>query len=367
MLEANDELMTGQPPTGPPKLSYKSRAEREKEEREREEREREERERKELEERERAERELETLARRRAEAARSERQRRREERLLEERALGTAPARPGEPETARESPALPDRDLAMFEEDALGITPEEREHIEMLGAPEEPEEAEETVGEVPEEVPAPRRRPPRPPRSPDMRPVWAGFILVSTGLAQLTWGLLAMWASPGFASGNWSPLLRVGAFSMGFIAAFLGLLAVRGGLWSFRKERFGIVKVGAIAATVCVWAWWVPWLLGALALLIVHRARSEYYPFYDPRWDAPSWAPPPPTAMEVPDERARAGEDGEEGPVDEGEDEGWELARSPTAVPTGDGREGATTVKAEGELGPQEAVIRRGDGWEDLA
>ncbi|UCC93776.1 MAG: hypothetical protein JSW25_03675, partial [Thermoplasmata archaeon] len=263
--------MSGQPPGTPPALSYKSKAQREQEERERREREEEER------------REAERLAAARAEAARV---------AEEERALALtappAPATEGSPtrdETPRPSTQDP-KSLVLFEEDGLAPTPREIDDIEMLGGPEEEEEVVEEVEE--EEVEeAPTRSPPRPPKSPDMRPVYAGFILVFTGLSQLLYGIWAMVQSPDAAVGIWSPLVKWGAFSMGLTAAFLGLLAIRGGLWSFRKENFSVVKVGAIAASLCVWAWWVPWLFGIVALILVTRARDEYYPFYDPRWDAP--------------------------------------------------------------------------------
>jgi hypothetical protein len=122
---------------------------------------------------------------------------------------------------------------------------------------------------------------------------------------------------PSVGEGAWSQFPKLGTFALGFTAVFLGLVAIRGGFWSFRKERYGVVKVGAIAATVCVWALWIPWLFGLLALLIVTRARDEYYPFYDPRWDAPSWARPPPE----PEEEEEAEEEEEKG-VTEGT--GWE-------------------------------------------
>jgi hypothetical protein len=277
----------------PPALSYKSKAEREREEKEREEREQE---------------QLEREQRARQEAERLE-----GERLAAERAVraATRGAPPGPPaltetpppamETAETRRPPKPRGAAMFEEDARGLSREERAGIEMLGAVEE-EVAEEEVAEKEEATPV-KRLPPRPPKSPDTRPVYAGFILVFTGLAQFIWGLLAMWNSPDAGSGAWSLLLKWSAFAMGFIAASLGLLAIRGGLWSFRKERFDVVKIGAISATVCIWAWYVPWLFGALALVIVHRARHEYYPFYNPAWDEPSWTLPTATTdREGPDE-----------------------------------------------------------------
>ena len=314
--------MSGQPPVVPPTLSYKSKAEREREEREREEREREEREREELE---------------RLDAERLEQERQAKEAFAaQQAALATARARPASPPALTDTPspametgltrkpAPEPGGLGMFAEDDRGLTLQERDGIEMLGAPEEAEEEEEEAEEEEQAEPLPKRMPPRPPKSPDMRPVYAGFILVFTGLAQFIWGVLAMWNSPDAASGLWAPLIRWGAFSMGFIAAFLGLLAIRGGLWSFRKERFDVVKIGAISATACVWAWWIPWLFGALALVIVHRARHEYYPFYDPAWDAPSWAGPPPSADEKADEEDEGDDDTEEGETLEGEGLDWE-------------------------------------------
>jgi hypothetical protein len=175
-----------------------------------------------------------------------------------------------------------------------------------------------------------------------MRPVYAGSILVLTGLAQFIYGVLAMVQSPDAGSGIWSPIVKWGAFSMGFTAAFLGLIASRGGLWSFRKERFSVVKVGAIAASLCVWAWWIPWLFGLAALVIVHKARDEYYPFYDPRWDAPEWAPPPLKGREE-------GEEGEEG--EEDQEKGGEVPDEEPMV----------------EDHPADAPARDGDGWEDMA
>jgi len=181
-----------------------------------------------------------------------------------------------------------------------------------------------------------------------MRPVYSGLILAFTGLVQFIYGLLAMWDSPHAAAGPWAPLARWGAFSMGFAAAFLGLLAMRGGLWSFRKERFSVVRVGAIAATVCIWAWWVPWLFGLAALVIIQRAQDEYYPHYDPRWDSPDWARPPEVEEE---EGAGEGDAGGEGPREVAEEEG-ELLEA---------------LAEMGDAGVQEAKLDEGDGWEDLA
>jgi hypothetical protein len=246
----------------------------------------------------------------------------------------------------------------MFEEDALAPTRREIDDIEMLGGPEE-EAAEEEEVEEEEVEEGPKRMPPRPPKSPDMRPVAVGFLLVITGLAQFVYGVIAMVQSPDAATGPWAPMVQWGAFSLGLTAAFLGLLAVRGGLWSFRKERFSVVKVGAIAASLAVWAWWIPWLFGLAALVIVTRARDEYYPFYDPRWDAPEWARPPPSKDE--DE-----EDDEE---EEGEEDADEILIEdrPKDASARDFMEmDAPTDRAE-DSGLHDAETSAGDGWEDLA
>ncbi len=343
--------MSGQPPVMPPTLSYKSKAQREQEERERREREgAERREREEAERREREEaerRERERLETERAAAARAVEAERR-------RAL-TRPSSPPEVTTPR--PSVQDaRSLVMFEEDGLAPTPREIEDIEMLGPVEEevPEE------EAPEEVveAAPMRRPPRPPKSPDMRPVYVGFILVFTGLVQFIFGVLAMLGSPDAATGPWSLGVKWGAFSMGLTAALLGVLAIRGGLWSFRKERFSVVKIGAIAATVCVWAWWVPWLFGLAALLVATRARDEYYPFYDPRWDAPEWARPPPTADETTEDEDGVSEELEEG------DELVERRRKDTSAR--DFLDDVSPPDDKEASGLQDADVSTGDGWDDL-
>jgi hypothetical protein len=164
--------------------------------------------------------------------------------------------------------------------------------------------------------PPPRpRRPPRPPKSPDMRPVWVGFVLVAVGLSQAFWGLHVMVHAHEARAGLYTDIARWAAFSAGFSALALGAFAVRGGMWSFRKERYDVVKWGAICGTICMWAMWVPWAFGLVALLVVHRARDEYYPNYDPARDAPEWARPPrrpAEAMETVEvaegERAEGGE-----------------------------------------------------------
>jgi hypothetical protein len=260
----------------PPKLSYKSRAEREEEERE---------------ERERLERER--LEREREEA-----------RQVERRPEGPAAPTPARRAPPKPLPTTPDE--ALFAEDAMSLTPKEVAAIQIQGAPEAAEEEGEVEPEEEEEA-RPERRPPRPPRSPDPRPVAAGFILVFTGLTQVLWGIWSMTRTGEVGTGPWAPFFRWGHFSFSFTAVLLGLLAIRGGLWSFRKERFDVVKVGAIAATGCVWALWIPWVFGLLALLIIHKAREEYYPFYDPRWDAPEWARPPPGHEEEGNDEEREG------------------------------------------------------------
>ncbi len=288
----------------PPSLSYKGRAERDAEE---------------LEERQRQERER--LEQVRAEAHARETELKGDVRRSGEPSAG-APQRPPAPSLQR----TPDE--ALFEEDALSLTSKEVASIELLGTPDTEEEGEAEAG--PEEAEGearPTKRPPRPPKSPDKRPVVAGFILVFTGLAQLLWGAWSMTQTGEVGTGSWAPFFRWGHFSFAFIAVLLGLLAVRGGLWSFRKERFDVVKVGAIASTVCVWALWVPWLFGLLALLIVHRARKEYYPFYDPRWDAPSGIAPPPSAV-VEEEAGDTDKEDRSGPTEgdglEEDDLDWE-------------------------------------------
>jgi len=142
------------------------------------------------------------------------------------------------------------------------------------------------------------RRPPRPPKSPDMRPVWAGFVLVAVGLSQAFWGLYTIVHAHEASAGLYTDVARWAAFSAGFSALVLGAFAVRGGMWSFRKERYDFVKWGAICGTICMWALWVPWVFGLVALLVIHRARDEYYPYYDPARDAPVWARPPPRLAE---------------------------------------------------------------------
>jgi hypothetical protein len=218
----------------------------------------------------------------------------------------------------------------------------------------------------------PRRRPPRPPKSPDMRPVAVGFILTFTGLAQLIYGVLAMLDSPHAASGPWATMVQWGTFSLGLMAAFLGLLAVRGGLWSFRKERFSVVKVGAIAASLAVWAWWIPWLFGLACLVIVTRTRDEYYPFYDPRWDAPEWARPPPSEEggegEEGDEEGAEGEDeGEEGWEDEGQEGGAPGRRDVKDASARDFLDDVSPPDDKEASGLQDAETSAGDDWEDLA
>jgi hypothetical protein len=249
------------------------------------------------------------------------------------------------------------RSLVMFEEDGLAPTRREIDDIEMLGGPEEEVAEEEEVVEEEEEEKV-RRRPPRPPKSPDMRPVYAGFILVFAGLAQFIWGVLAMVGSPNAATGPWSPLVRWGAFSMGLTAALLGLLAIRGGLWSFRKERFSVVKAGAIACSIAVWAWWIPWLFGLAALVMITRARDEYYPFYDPRWDAPAWVRPPPSD--------------EEGPEDEGTEAGdvYEeeepVERRTKDASARDFLDDFSQPDDKEASGLQDADVSTGDGWDDV-
>jgi hypothetical protein len=280
----NHVTMSGQPPMEPPKLSYKPRAERVREEEER--------------------------ARQEAEA-RPEVEPEFEPGFEPEEVTAPPPA-----PAPLEEPSAPDLvyDMRMPEtaapEEGPDLTVLEREAIEMLGEAEE-EEVEEEEAELEEEA-KPRRFPPRPPKSPDRRPIFAGFLLVGAGLAEGLYGLWAMFHSPQVSAGRFEDLVRWAYFSQGFIAAFLGAVAVWGGLWSFRKERFHRVKAGAIAGTVCIWALWIPWLVALLALLIIQRAREEYYPFYDPARDAPSWAKPPPRPVaeeeEVPEEETEEGE-----------------------------------------------------------
>ncbi len=332
----------------PPSLSYKSKAKREQEEREREEAERLERE------------------RYQAKQEAAERAFKVERTRALQRPPGDVPT-PGPPSTVAPDkdltprPSVTDpKSLVMFEEDGLAPTRREIDDIEMLGGPEEDvvevEEAEEERVE-----PAPRRRPPRPPKSPDMRPVFAGFILVFTGLAQFIYGVWLMVQSPNAAVGIWSPLVKWGAFSMGLTAALLGLLAIRGGLWSFRKERFSVVKVGAIAATLCIWAWWIPWLFGLAALVIVHKARDEYYPFYDPRWDSPDWARPPPDGEEETTEE-EAPEERDEADIDE-----LLMEDHPKEVAARVYLEGKGPAVVKEAQGLQDTVLKEGDGWEDAA
>jgi hypothetical protein len=284
-------------PPPPPKLSYKGRKEREEEER--------------------ARRELEEAQGRIEEAARTKVAA--EEAAWKGGALPAprpaAPARAATP-AAGARPAQPAA-RARPAEAARAVPAEPTMREPKKGAPalasvqalqyaESPKMLEMMVGEEapaakeaePARPPARPRRPPRPPKSPDMRPVWAGFVLVGVGLTQAFWGLYAMVHAHEASAGLYTDIARWAAFSAGFSALVLGAFAVRGGMWSFRKERYDIVKWGAICGTICMWALWVPWAFGLLALLIIHRARDEYYPYYDPARDAPGWVRPPPRPAE---------------------------------------------------------------------
>jgi hypothetical protein len=278
---ADSGAMVAPPP--PPKLSYKGRKERDEEER--------------------ARRELEEAQRRIDEAA--------EAKVAAEEAAwkGVAPPAPRTAAPARAAtPAAGARPAEATR--AVPTEPTMREpkkgapaltSVQSLQYAESPkmlelgEEEAPAAREAAPARPSPRpRRPPRPPKSPDMRPVWAGFVLVAVGLTQAFWGLYTMVHAHEASAGLYTDIARWAAFSAGFSASVLGAFAVRGGMWSFRKERYDIVKWGAICGTICMWALWVPWAFGLLALLVVHRARDEYYPYYDPARDAPEWARPPP-------------------------------------------------------------------------
>ena len=284
-------------PPPPPKLSYKGRKERDEEER--------------------ARRELEEAQRRIDEAAESKA-------AAEEAAWrGAAPPAPRPAAPARAAPPAqetrPARPAAPARPgEAPSVTtpgPATREpkkgapalaSVQSLQYAESPKMLEMAKEETPTEeegavhakAPPRPRRPPRPPKSPDMRPVWAGFVLVGVGLTQVLWGLYAMVHAHEASAGLYTDVARWAAFSAGFSALVLGASAVRGGMWSFRKERYDVVKWGAICGTICMWALWVPWVFGLAALLTVHRARDEYYPNYDPARDAPDWACPPPRPAE---------------------------------------------------------------------
>lgn len=306
--------MAGPPPPGPPKLSYKSRREREEEERKR---------REEEEEEQRRRKEEEAERRRRFKAEQRAREEQKRERYLAARkvargvpralygvkAPGPAPspleAKPPE-EEAPEPAEAPEPGLPPMIELPTGAA-----------APEVEEEA--------PPAPPPRRMlPPRPPKSPDMRPVWAGFLLVGVGTAQLLWGIYTMARAPWVGEGRWADAVEWAAFAAGFSAAVLGLFAVRGGMWSFRKERYDRVLWGAVCGTICFWALWVPWLVGFIALLIVHAAKLEYYPHYDPARDAPEWAKPP----------TRERDEEEEGDETEDEEGGEQASEGASAAPT---------------------------------
>jgi len=294
--------MAGMPPPGPPKLGYRSKRQLEEEERARAEAE------------QRAQEE-ERLLKEREEAALRKQTEAAATRVAEERRVwgaaqgpiaAPAPvaarvarlpeAPPPMPGAAAPAPPPPAAAAAAMRPSAMAIPPTLGTVHELRYAP--PPELLAPPAAVEEAAPAPvvsrPRRPPRPPRSPDLRPVWAGFLLVGVGLTELLWGLVAMARAPGAGEGAWADVVEWAAFSAGFSAAVLGAFAVRGGLWSFRKERYDRVKWGAVCATICVWALWVPWVVGFAALLIVHAARDEYYPNYDPARDAPEWARPPP-------------------------------------------------------------------------
>lgn len=294
--------MAGLPPPGPPKLGYRSKKQVEEEERRRDE-----------EERLRREQEEAALGKQAAAAAAKVAEERRVWGAVQGPAAAPAaaaarppaaqpPPRPGAaapPPTAAAAPvAIHPSAMAI---PATMSTVQELRYAPPPGA--------EALPEPEEEAPAPARprRPPRPPRSPDMRPVWAGFLLVGAGLAELLWGLYAMVHAGDAGEGAWADVVEWAAFAAGFSAAVLGVFAVRGGLWSFRKERYDRVKWGAVCATICMWALWVPWVVGFVALLIVHAARDEYYPNYDPARDAPEWARPPRRAGEA---AVEAGADG---------------------------------------------------------
>jgi hypothetical protein len=312
------------PPPGPPKLGYKGRREREEEERQRREAEEAERHRQEAEEAER---------RTRFKAEQRAREEQKRERYLTARKVARGVPRglygataPGAPPT--QAGPLPGETATLGEEE---------EALETVGAPapglpalkELPSGAVvPEVGEREEAPPAPpqrRRLPPRPPKSPDMRPVWAGFLLVGVGTAQLLWGLYTMARAPWVGEGRWADAVEWASFAAGFSAAVLGAFALRGGMWSFRKERHDRVLWGAVCATICFWALWVPWVVGFIALLIVRAARDEYYPHYDPARDAPEWARPP---RREPGEDAVSGEDVRE--VAKGEGDGGEQAADGT-------------------------------------
>jgi hypothetical protein len=92
--------------------------------------------------------------------------------------------------------------------------------------------------------------------------------------------------------------------------------------------------------------------------VLITRARDEYYPFYDPKWDAPEWVRPP-----LSDEVAEATEEEEE------EDEDIDrvmMEDHPKPVPARDYLDDVSPSDTAGAQGLQDAVAREGDGWDDL-
>lgn len=97
------------------------------------------------------------------------------------------------------------------------------------------------------------------------KPILAGILCIVAGVFNLQYRVVGLWLN------NWNYI--------GLIGSLIGIIAIIGGIFAVRRQKWLLALVGAICTLYPSHSWgdlaWTP-LLGVLAVILLCMSKAEY-------------------------------------------------------------------------------------------